>query len=351
MSNSATPATGATRATVAIGFVSGLLAGPRRAGHDPAALLQAVGIDPAQLGQAGARVPLDRYAALYNHVTQALGDEAFGLFSRPLPLGSFEFLARALAGAPTLATALERGGRFLPLLLPNLSLALRRDADAAVLVIAEAAPWASRPADPARVFSYEWLLRLIHALACWLVGRGLALDAVAFPYPRPPHADDYALIYTEHSSFDATALALEARFHPTLLDLPIRRDDDAVNLFLIGAPGKITLLYRRDRETVLKVRDLLRAALPHLPGQGEVAAHLHLSERTLTRRLEEEGASFRGIKDALRRDLALARLARGDDPIARIAADLGYADSSAFFRACMAWTGKGPTEYRRGFPR
>jgi len=343
MSNSA------TRATVAMGFVTGLLAGPRRAGHDPAALLQAVGLDPAQLGQAGARVPLDRYAALYNHVTQTLGDEAFGLFSRPLPLGSFEFLARALAGAPTLAAALERCGRFLPLLLPDLQLDLRRDADAAALVIAEATPWASTPGDPARVFAFEWLLRLIHALACWLVGRGLALDAVAFPYPRPPHADDYALIYTEHSSF--ASAGLEARFHPTLLDLPIRRDEDAVNLFLQGAPGKITLLYRRDRETVLKVRDLLRDALPTVLGLDDVAAQLHLSERTLTRRLEEEGANFRAIKDALRRDLALARLARGDEAIAQIAADLGYADSSAFFRACMVWTGKGPTEYRKGFPR
>lgn len=342
MSNSA------TRATVSLGFVSGLLAGPRRTGHDPAALLQAVGIAPALLSEADARVPLDRYAALYNHVTQALGDEAFGLFSRPLPLGSFEFLARALAGAPDLATALERAGRFLPLLLPDVALGLQRQAGIAILVIHETRPWAGRTDDPARVFAFEWLLRLIHALACWLVGRGLSLDTVAFPYPRPDHADDYALIYTAHSSFAAPRL--EARFNATLLDLPIRRDDAAVNLFLQGAPGKITTLYRADREMVLKVRDLLRDALPALPGQGEVAARLHLSERTLTRRLEDEGASFRAIKDALRRDLALSRLSRSDEPVARIAADLGYADSSAFYRACRAWTGKGPTEYRQGFP-
>ncbi|MRR49898.1 MAG: AraC family transcriptional regulator [Rhodocyclaceae bacterium] len=332
-----------------MGFVTGLLAGVQRRGGNPAPLLAAAGIDPARFGDAAARVPVDRYAALYNHVTQTLGDEAFGLFSAPLPPGSFEFLTRALAGAPDLATALERAGRFLPLLLPDVALGLQRRAGVAVLVINETRPWADRADNPARVFAFEWLLRLIHALACWLVGRGLILDAVSFPYPRPAHADDSTLIYTEQSGF--TASHLEARFNATLLDLPIRRDDDAVNLFLQGAPGKITTLYRADREMVLKVRDLLREALPALPGQREVAARLHLSERTLTRRLEEEGASFRAIKDALRRDLALSRLTRGDEPVARIAADLGYADSSAFYRACMAWTGKGPLAYRKGFPR
>ena len=37
-------------------------------------------------------------------------------------------------------------------------------------------PLAATPDDPGRVFAYEWLLRLIHGLACWLAGRGLALE-------------------------------------------------------------------------------------------------------------------------------------------------------------------------------
>jgi AraC-like DNA-binding protein len=52
------------------------------------------------------------------------------------------------------------------------------------------------------------------------------------------------------------------------------------------------------------------------------------------------------IKDALRRDLALARLAKTGTPVATIAAELGYADPSAFYRACVEWTGRAPSEYR-----
>jgi AraC-like DNA-binding protein len=112
-----------------------------------------------------------------------------------------------------------------------------------------------------------------------------------FPYPQPAHVDDYALIFTEHSSFDAEQLV--ATFNANLLDLPIRRDEAALTAFLDGAPGKITTLYRRDREMVIRVRDLLRAALPDSLSLEEVADQLHLSPRTIHRRLEEEGSSFR----------------------------------------------------------
>jgi AraC-like DNA-binding protein len=322
-----------------------MLAGLVRAGGDPLPLLKAAGIAAATLADPATRIPVDQYAALYNLTNRALDDEAFALFSAPMRIGSFEFLCRAVASAPTLGEAMDRTGRFLRVLLPDVAVVTRRSSGAAVLTIAETRALAAEADDPARIFAFEWLLRLIHGLACWLVGRGIALDRVAFPYPRPPHADDYALIYTEHEKFDAPMLT--AWFDATLLDLPIRRDEAAVNVFLQGAPGKITMLYRRDRELVLRVRDLLRLALPVSIDLDHVAATLHLSKRTLHRRLADEGASFRGIKDALRRDMALAQLAKSNQPIAGIAADLGYADTSAFYRAFTDWTGVAPSEYRR----
>ena len=112
----------------------------------------------------------------------------------------------------------------------------------------------------------------------------------------------------------------QARLQANLLDLPLRRDEAALAGFLDGAPGKISMLYRRDREMVFRVRDLLRAALPANLALEEVANRLHLSPRTLHRRLEEEGASFRTIKEATRRDIAYARLTKTTQPIARIAA-------------------------------
>jgi AraC-like DNA-binding protein len=332
--------TGSSRSSVAPAFVRGMLAGAAHVGHDPAALLAAVSLPADCLVSDTARVPLADYAALYNHINATLDDEAFGLFSTPMRVGCFEFLCRATIIAPHLEEALLRSIRFLRVVLPDMDIRIRRDSDSAVLEISE-----RQPLHIERIFAYEWLLRLLHGLACWLVGRGIALDAVDFPYPRPAHAEDYALIYTANSRFDAPCLA--ARIAGNLLELPVRRDEAALQRFLDGAPGKLTMLYRRDRELVLRVRDHLRNALPDLPELNETAAALQMSPRTLNRRLEDEGSSFRAIKDALRRDIALARLTKTSQPVAAIAAELGFSDPSAFFRAFVGWTGSSPSAYRR----
>ncbi|MFZ4539201.1 AraC family transcriptional regulator [Propionivibrio sp.] len=307
-------------------------------------LLEAAGIAPAELDAPSARVPVERYAALYNLINHELDDEGFGLFSLPMRCGSFEFLCRSVITAPTLAEAVERSARFLRLVLPDFDVSLERDQREARLRIVE-----TRPLSIGRVFAFEWLLRLLHGLSSWLIGRNIVLETVAFPYPRPLHADDYALIFTARSTFaaDTSGGMLVATFAANLLDLPIRRDEAALQTFLVGSPGKLTMLYRRDREMVLRVRNCLRDALPDAMPLAEVARTLHLSPRTLHRRLEDEGSSFQAIKDALRRDLAISRLDKTKQPLAQIAADLGFADPSAFYRAFVSWTGMAPAHYRR----
>ncbi len=329
-----------SRSTVSAAFVRGMLAGVSRFGMVPSLLLEGVGLDAKCLEDPGARVPLSRYAALYNYVAAALDDEAFGLFPTPMRGGSFEFVCRVVLSASTLEGALLRAGRFLRLVLPDIAVSLRRSQTHVELVLDETGTVAVD-----RVFALEWLLRLIHGLACWLVARGIALEDVDFPYPRPAHAADYALIYTANSHFDAPRLV--ARFAPDMLDLPIRRDEAALERFLVGAPGRLTMLYRRDRELAARVRDVLREALPDLPGQDQVAERLHLSARTLARRLAGEDTSFRAIREGLRREIALARLRQTRTPVAQLAADLGYAEPSAFYRAFVAWTGVSPSAWRR----
>jgi len=332
--------TGTAGSTVSSAFVKGMLAGCAARGLALETLLNHAGIATDTLQQPAARVALPRYAALYNHVTSVLDDEGFGLFSVPLRGGSFEFLCRSVISAATLEEALQRAARFLRVLLPDLAVRIEREGDFACLCISE-----TRSLTIGRSFAFEWLLRLLHGLACWLVGRSLVLDSVDFPYPRPAHATDYALIYTADSRFDAPVL--RARFHAGLLALPIRRDETALNRFLIGAPGRISTLYRRDRETLSRVRDALHAALPELPDLKAVAASLYVSPRTLHRRLEAEGTHFQAYKDSLRCDLAKNWLTKTQRPLAQIASDLGFADATAFYRAFVGWVGEAPKNYRK----
>ncbi len=333
------------RATVAAGFVAGMVSGLKARRLDPAPRLRAAGVPAACLADPNVRVPIAAYVALYNALVRELGDEGFGLFPRPLAPGSFEFLCRAMAAPGPLGDALDRGARFLGLVLPDLAVSVMRAGSTARLEIAERRPLATRPGDPRRVFAFEWLLRLLHAVACWLVGRGITLRAVCFPFPRPAHAADYALVYTERSLFSGSTLV--ATLDAEVLDLPVVREAADVAPFVDGGPGKIALLYRRDRELVRRVREILARSLAAAPSLDAVAQRLELSSRTLHRRLREEGSSFRSVKDDLRREIALARVEKTRQSVARIAADLGYAEPSAFFRAFVAWTGESPSAHRK----
>ena len=332
------------RASVAAGFVAGMVSELRARGDDPTPLLAAAGLGPEHLA-GPRRTPIRAYAALYNAVVAHMGDEGFGLFPAPLRPGTFEFLCRSVVGAASLGEALQRASRFLGLVLPELEIRVTAEGPVARIEIAEHRRLRPRASDPRRVFAFEWLLRLLHGLASWLAGRGLTLDSVAFPYPSPPHVPEYARVYTEHSSFDASSLVatLDAR----LLELPVRRGEQDLEAFLEGAPGSIAMLYRRDREVARAVREALGRGLESAPGFDTVARTLHLSPRSLHRRLAEEGTSFRAIKDALRRDEALRRLEKTREGIAGIATALGYSEPSAFFRAFVAWTDLSPSAYRR----
>jgi AraC-like DNA-binding protein len=332
------------RATVAAGFVRGMVSAlpSRRIGA--ARVLEEAGIDPACLTNAGVRIPIEGYARLYNTAAARLGDEGFGLFSTPLAPGTFEFLCRGVISSASLAEALERAARFLAIVLPDLAVTVRREADMAFIEIRERRRLQRRLDDPRRVFAFEWLLRLVHGLGCWLAARTLTLDAVAFPYRAPPHAAEYARVYTEHPSFGAAHLS--ARFDARLLALPVRRSEDDLAAFLEGAPGRISMLYRPDREIARAVRQLLAEAPAEGADYASVARRLHLSPRTLHRRLAQEGTSYRALRDAVRREQALQMLEKTTQSIADIAVALGYSEPSAFFRAFVAWTGMAPTLYR-----
>jgi len=86
------------RATVAAGFVTGLLAGLAERGLDRTGPLREAGIEARVLADPAARVPLPAYAALYDAVIRVHGDEGFALFASPLRPGTFEFLCRSCLG-------------------------------------------------------------------------------------------------------------------------------------------------------------------------------------------------------------------------------------------------------------
>ena len=97
--------------------------------------------------------------------------------------------------------------------------------------------------------------------------------------------------------------------------------------------------------------ELVRGAIQqrltgHRPTTEDVARHLHMSPRTLQRRLQESGSSFQRVLDEARRQMARYYLTNSVLELSEAAYLLGYEDASSFTRAFRGWEGVAPGHWR-----
>jgi AraC-like DNA-binding protein len=99
-----------------------------------------------------------------------------------------------------------------------------------------------------------------------------------------------------------------------------------------------------------KVRALLLLDLGRQPSLAAVAGRLKISERTLRRRLAQQGVSFRGLYDELRAQLAVRYLRETSMNSDDVALAIGFRDPANFRHAFRRWTGRSPGAFRRAPP-
>lgn len=163
---------------------------------------------------------------------------------------------------------------------------------------------------------------------------------------------------TVHVSLDLPELDVYEAF----LETRIRRDEvnrvtfsavDAQKPFLTANYAMWAILEpafdkrMEDLTQEASFRDRVRACLLEMLASGHysityVASKLAISNRTLQRRLREEGTTFQEILDELREELARHYLSATDYTSTEISFLLGYEEPNSFFRAFRAWTGQTP---------
>jgi AraC-like DNA-binding protein len=341
------------RGTISIAFVHEALQCIRERGLDSDALLLAAGISPELLNSPQARVSSTHYGNLWHLVARTLDDEFFGMDSHRMKVGSYTLLCHALIKSATLERALLRALRFFRVVLDDFEVKLVRDGKVARIVLADlprpdertaAAP--GLPVAPRRAFAYGTLLLLLHGLACWLVGRRIPLFAADFRCPEPYFSGEWQELFSAKLNFDQASSGI--CFAAEYLDLPNIQNERSMKLFLRSAPANFLVKYKNSASLTARIRRHLRETPPAAwPDFAELAGQLHHSPSTLRRRLDDEGNSYRAIRDELRRDLAISLLSDSEKSIMDIAAALGFAEASAFHRAFRKWTGARPGEYRR----
>lgn len=160
---------------------------------------------------------------------------------------------------------------------------------------------------------------------------------------------DHAQRFEKLAGFPVTfgAENLEIILPLAALDLPVPTYDPQLREHLLEYADR--LLSERGTPkhlTRAKVEGLVTRSLPGAIPQAEsLAADLGMSLRTFSRRLRDEGTSYRDVVDDLRCDLAQTFI-KNEMPLSEIAYSLGYADQAAFSTAFKRWTGQPPSAFK-----
>ncbi|NWG74088.1 MAG: AraC family transcriptional regulator [Rubrivivax sp.] len=311
-------------------------------GVDAQRLMADAGFDPAWLGDAEARMPLVVEERLWDRAADLAADPLFGLHAaaaiRP---GAFDVLDYAVRTAPDLRTALQRLARYNRLVHDVATFEVIPAAERAVRVEHRFA--GARPCRQA----VEFTLASLVVVASQIGGRLVQALAVEFAHRAAGPAEAYRAVFGVAPRFGAPASCLVLAGE--VLDRPVPGADAALSRIVTAhAEQLLAAQAPAHGDLAARVRRQLAEGMAHGPMTlGQVARQLHLSERSLQRRLDAEGTRFADLVDEVRRELALRYVADERLTLGEVAFLLGFAEPSPFHRAFRRWTGTTPAAARR----
>ncbi|MDP2272486.1 MAG: AraC family transcriptional regulator ligand-binding domain-containing protein [Archangium sp.] len=312
-----------------------VLALVRRAGKDPSKLEKKY--LPTQVPE----VSLPELGSLLTDVSKELADPLFGLHcAQAMTRGSYGLLEFGLRSAPTLRIAMEQLGTYGALINPLVRWSTEPDGDE--LSLHHRAPQKGGVGRQGNMFTVARILQIAREMMgddLKPVRAWFAHDEKVCPPELAAHLGTKDIAFGRTSNgltFSAKDLARK----PLGADADLNRALELHGAAVLAACGDRDALYEQARGAVLSLLPKGDATL------AKTAKRLHVTARTLQRRLTEEGVSFGGLLTEVRRTQAERLLARSDASLAEVAEQVGYADTGAFVRAFRTWTGTTPGKYR-----
>jgi AraC-like DNA-binding protein len=308
-------------------------------GFDPVEELGAVNIDLARVANPEWRLSPADFNALMGHSEAITGDEAFGLVAaEQLQPQVLHGLGLAWLASDTVYDGLRRLVRFGKVVSTGMELELV-EGEELVHVTVRGLDLA-RPAWSAR----DYAIGIIARMCQLTVGEYLSPVRVVLERPTPAEPTRWEYMLATRVQYGAGQNSITwARsdiMEPLVTGDPAlaRVNDEQTQLYLDSF---------LDRSVSRDVVDRIIERLPDgPPSQQQIADSLHISNRTLQRRLREEGTSFMDLLRDTRLQLARRYLRQPSRSVVETAYMLGFSEPSTFSRAFKRWTGQAPGEYR-----
>jgi AraC-like DNA-binding protein len=313
-------------------------------GVDPAPLFERAGLDSQKLYDPNARYLETRLNTLWRLAAEATNDPYLGLkvasFWHP---SSAHALGYAWLASATLKDALQRTVRYFRVMTDKERLTLTESDEEFRLIIEN--PIADCPTAPEDLdASFAALIRLCRM--CY--GESFNPLRITMGRPQPPDPARFAAHFRAPIQYSGNENSVCFDKADVTMALP------TANAEVARANEQIVQAYlaRFDRSSVaMQVRARLTEQLSSgHTNQERVADALHMSLRSLQRRLNDEGTSFKDLLDETRRELASQYMAESHRSINEITYLLGFSEPSNFSRAFRRWTGSSPSAYRAQSP-
>lgn len=303
--------------------------------------------DPADvLGQdsswASARVPHAQAAELLQWALAESKRPDLGMLAaETVEPGHFELIEMASRAQGTVGEAIATMASLVPLLHDGIALKLEPAEGRSTLRIT-LAPGLS--IDPA---GYDFIVAsLVIAGRRQTLVNDLCPLLLRLPYPKPALEGPHPLARLLSCELSFGSDALEIIFDSAHLSLRLVRANAKVGELLREAALE---LLPQDNQSKLaaSVRALVRQGLAtDAVAAAAIARKLHMSERTLRRKLDAEGIGLREMVDDERKRLALDKVLDESLSMDAIASDLGFTTAQALHRAFRRWTGGTVQAYR-----
>lgn len=305
-------------------------------------LAMAAGLPADTLSALPESLPASDYVRLLDAGAQLADDPYFGLHvGERVKLGTYNVYGLILLSCRDFGQALQQTLRF-----EGLAHDLGRSALSVADGVAEYR-WQSAFPHAGRHLA-ESVFAGIRVFGNWLAGQPLPPVQISFMHEAPRDCSEHRRIFGTDVGFGAEAHA--ARFDAALLAWPVPNAD--VSLYPVLQQHAEHLLkekLRAEKEGGIVAQ--VRAAIVRNLAQDRVrlaliAQELHVTQRTLQRKLNDAGIGFQQLLDQTRHELALEYLKQDKFSIAEIAFLLGYQEQSSFNHAFKDWTGVNPGAYR-----
>lgn len=326
--------------TIASTWMIGVTDLLRAQGLDVTALLHEAGIDVRVLKRSDGRVPVEQVNRLWmlaaKHSEQPFIALNVSGMNKPT---SFDVLAYAMMSCENLSEAVKR--------LVQYCAVVSDAVDLRVVPIAEGCRIEVTPMEPSvpgRSLRLDYTIVTFLAFCRWVSCRDIVPLGVELSYPRPNDLAQHQAAFSCTPLFNAACHTLLLR--QSDLQHPLPSANVALNLLHeTVVQERVKSLRPSGIEDRLAACIALRISSGRVLRQ-DVANDLCMSERTLQRRLLEAGTSFQKELDTLLCKLAHVYLCDQSIPIKGIAAKLGFAEESTFYRACQRWFHRSPKQVR-----